>query len=448
MTVPTPPDDPSNGPVPPRAWGVWAAVLSIYLLAVFHRSSLGVAGILAAERYGVSAGQLSTFVMVQLLVYAAMQVPVGALLDRFGSRRLLLTGLALMTLAQSGFAFATSYPLGLVLRVILGAGDAMVFVSALRVVALWFPARRVPVVTQLTGMLGQLGAVASAIPLSKALGAYGWTPTYLASAMAGVVLAVVLLVVVRDAPPGTVVARKAASARDVVAGVRLAWQEPGTRLGLWMHFTAQFSATVMALLWGFPFLVTVHEVSDTTAGALLTAMTLSGVALGPVVAGQVTRRPFHRSTLVLSLVALIVGAWALVLLWPGPAPLPVLMLLMVVLGVGGPGSLVGFDLARTFNPAARLGSAIGIVNVGGFVASLLTVVSIGLALDLLTPGGSTDYAAGDFRWAMAVQLVPWTLGCLQIWRLRRHTRRRLHQTDPESYAALRRGVVRPVTEPD
>ena len=101
-----------------RAWVIWVAVLSVYLLAVFHRSSLGVAGLLAAERFGVSAGQLSTFVMVQLLVYVVMQVPVGLLVDRFGPRRLLLAGMSSMTVGQLGFALATEYPVALGARLI------------------------------------------------------------------------------------------------------------------------------------------------------------------------------------------------------------------------------------------------------------------------------------------------------------------------------------------
>ncbi|MGZ6804577.1 MAG: MFS transporter, partial [Nocardioidaceae bacterium] len=72
------------------AWTVYAAAVSIYILAVFHRSSLGVAGLLATQRFHIAATQLSVFTMVQLLVYAAMQIPVGALLDRFGPKRLLL----------------------------------------------------------------------------------------------------------------------------------------------------------------------------------------------------------------------------------------------------------------------------------------------------------------------------------------------------------------------
>ena len=84
--------------------------ISVYVLAVFHRTSLGVAGLQAAERFGISSAALSTFTIVQVFVYAAMQLPVGALLDRFGSKRLLAVGLTLITAAQLAFAFVDSYP--------------------------------------------------------------------------------------------------------------------------------------------------------------------------------------------------------------------------------------------------------------------------------------------------------------------------------------------------
>src|SRR3954465_3861182 len=96
----------------------------IYVLAVFHRSSLGVAGLVATERFEISASQLATFTMLQLLVYAGMQVPVGLLCDRFGSRSVLLVGTTVIGLAQVGFAFAGTYVVALVARGFVGVGDA------------------------------------------------------------------------------------------------------------------------------------------------------------------------------------------------------------------------------------------------------------------------------------------------------------------------------------
>ncbi|HWM00155.1 MAG TPA: MFS transporter [Nocardioidaceae bacterium] len=423
-----------------RAWLVWGTALSVYMLAVFHRTSLGVAGIIAADRFEISAGQLSTFVMVQLLVYAGMQVPVGALVDRYGSRRMLFVGLTMMTVAQLSFAFISSYPLGLAARVFVGAGDAMVFISVLRVASRWFSPLQTPVITQLTGMLGQLGAVGAAIPLSLALHQIGWTWSYIGAAFVGVVLAVALYLVVRDSPEREHEVLPL-SWREVGGQVRMAWLAPGTRLGLWTHFTTQFSVTVMGLLWGFPYLVTVHDLSPGEAGALLTLMTLSAIVIGPLLGRQVARRPYHRSTMAMTLVLLIIGVWTVVLAWPGAAPLWLLVVLMIVVGSGGPASMVGFDLARSFNPVPRHGSATGIVNVGGFAASLFTIVGIGLVLDGLTAGDATDYSAGDFRIAMCVQYLVWAFGLTQLLRYRRRTRRHLWHTDPEAYDALRRGEL-------
>src|SRR5690348_128825 len=106
---------------------VYGAAVALYILAVFNRSSLGVAGLLATDRFHIAAAQLSVFTMVQLLVYAAMQIPVGALLDRFGPKRMLLSGALLMTLAQLGFAVSDTFSAGIVARIFLGVGDAMVF---------------------------------------------------------------------------------------------------------------------------------------------------------------------------------------------------------------------------------------------------------------------------------------------------------------------------------
>src|SRR4051812_39793410 len=86
-----------------RAYSVWAVALGVYVLAVFHRSSLAVAGLAATERFDISASQLATFTMLQLLVYAGMQIPVGLLVDRFGPRAVLATGAVTLTLAQTGF---------------------------------------------------------------------------------------------------------------------------------------------------------------------------------------------------------------------------------------------------------------------------------------------------------------------------------------------------------
>ena len=422
-----------------RAWLVWSAAISVYILAVFHRTSLGVAGLVAAERFHISSAQLATFTMVQLFVYAAMQIPVGAMLDRVGAKKLLVAGVLLMTGGQFAFAFAGTFGAGVAARVFVGMGDAMIFISLMQLVALWFPPARTAMITQLTGVLGQVGAIAAAAPLSAALHSLGWTRSFATAASVGVLLGIVLIVVVRDSPYEDH-HRDELKMRAVGRALKLAWVEPGTRLGLWSHFSAQFGATVFALLWGFPFLVAGQGLTPGVASNLLIVMTVTAIVTSPLIGVFVTRWPYSRSTLILWIVASIMAIWAVVLLWPGRAPLWLLVVLVVVTAVGGPGSMVGFDLARTFNPPTRMGSAIGIVNVGGFVASLGTVALIGIVLDLVAPGGPSTYTVDSFRVAMSVQYIVWVLGLAQILRFRSKARLALRRDQPDLYAAMRPGT--------
>jgi MFS family permease len=406
-----------------RAYLVWAVGLATYTVAVFHRSSLGVAAVEAQERFSTGASAVSLFLVLQLAVYAALQVPVGLALDRFGSRRLLVAGALTMAAGQLTLALAGDVPTAVAARVLVGTGDAMTFISVLRVVSFWFPGRTVPLVTQLTGILGQVGQIVAAYPLVALLHGVSWPVTFAGAAAVGVLVALLVAVALRDAPHeidrGPVV-----GLAEVRRGLVDTWQEPGNKLGFHTHLVTQFSGTVFALLWGYPFLVVGQGLAPGTAATLLTAMVLVAMGVGPLFGRLVGRWPLRRSTLVLTIAGATVTAWTVVLLWPGRAPFWLLVLLVLVLATNGPGSMIAFDYARTENPAERIGRATGVVNVGGFLASLLTVLGIGAVLDLLTPGASTAYSLDAFKAAFAVQYVFWALGMVGVVRHRRRVRAR------------------------
>jgi len=402
---------------PARAWAVWGIAVVAYAVAVFARSSLGVTSITAQHRFHAGAAVLALFSVLQLAVYAVLQVPVGVLLDRFGSRRLLTAGALLMAAGQIVLAEAHTVPLAVTARVLVGAGDAMTFISVLRLLAVWFAPRQVPVLTQVTAILGQLGQIAAAYPLVALLRISGWTRSFELAGAVGLVVAVLVALLLRDAPAGSDPAPAPASRALVTDRLRGAWREPGTRLGLWTHFATQFSGTVFALLWGYPFLVVGEGLSPASAGLLLSLLVLAGMVVGPVLGRLVGFFPYRRSVLVLTIVGATATVWTVVLLWPGRAPLWLLVVLVVVLSSNGPGSMVGLDYARTENPPERIGSASGIVNVGGFVASLTTVLLIGAVLGALSSG--TAYTLHAFRVAFCVQYLLWAVGLYGVFRHRR-----------------------------
>ena len=173
-------------------------------------------------------------------------------------------------------------------------------------------------------------------PLAAALATWGWTKSFATAASIGIVLGVLLLLLVKDSPyRGEAVER--IKVRALARTLGEVWGNPGTQLGLWVHFTAQFGATVFTMLWGYPFLVSGEGLSPKTASWLLVIMTLTAMAAGPLVAAFTARVPYRRSQLVLGIVLAIVTVWAVTLLWPGPAPLWLLVLLVVVTAMGGPG---------------------------------------------------------------------------------------------------------------
>lgn len=413
-----------------------------YSVAVFQRSSLGVTGLAAQHRFETSAAVFSTFGVLQLAVYASMQIPVGVLLDRFGSRWLLVTGGLIMAAGQYTLATAHTVPLAVLARVLVGAGDAMTFISVLSLVAVWFPSRQVPMVTQLTAILGQLGQVAAAYPLVALLRQVGWTRSFEVAAAASVAIAALVALLLRDAPPGSTVVPAKMSLRSV----RQAWLEPGTRLGLWTHFVVQFSGSVFGLIWGFPFLVAGEGLRPGTAAALLSLMVLCGMVVGPVLGRLIGSFPYRRSNLAITVVMSSAAIWTVVLAWPEPAPLWLLVVLVLVLSTNGPGSMVGLDYARTENPHSRIGSASGIVNIGGFVASLIMILLVGCVLDVLSTGGPASYSLDDFRVAMCVQYPLWVVGLWGLIRSRRVMRGRLAargvELDPFAQAVVRRARTR------
>lgn len=413
-----------------RAWLVVSVGTFAYLVGVMQRTSLGIAGVDATARFDLQAAALSSLAVAQIVVYAALQIPVGVVLDRVGPRVLILAGAALMVVGQVVLAFSPTLAMALVGRILLGAGDAMTFISVSRLIAGWFSGRILPFLTQSMGTVGQLGQLLSALPLSFVLHTAGWTPAFVGAASLSLVAFVVVLAVVKNSPDAALPTGPISMRAPALRALRESLARPGTQLGFWSHFVTQSSATTLTLLWGFPFLSVGLGYGATGAAALLTLITATAIVFGPLLGLLSARYPYRRSNIVLGIVIAMAVAWTVLLAWPGHPPLWLVIVMLVVVAVGGPGSLIGFDFARMFNPARSLGSASGIVNVGGFLATFVMMLLIGLVLDVLS-GGSSDptvlYSLDSFRIAFLVQFVVVGVGIVFLVRSRRRTRRKLHE---------------------
>ena len=134
-----------------QAWLIWSTAVVVYIAALFHRTSLGVAGLEAADRFHVGPAALSTFTVLQIGLYAVMQIPTGLLVDRFGPRRMFMLGMALVAVTCAVAPLAPNFALLCVARAVMALGTATAYPSAVVMV----------------GAIAQRAKVESARPLGR-----------------------------------------------------------------------------------------------------------------------------------------------------------------------------------------------------------------------------------------------------------------------------------------
>lgn len=442
-------------------WLVWIVASLSYTIAIINRTSLAALGPATQEHFSIDATTLSTFAVIQLVVYAGLQIPVGIALDRFGVTALVLVGGVGMFFGQLIMATSGEVWLAVLARVLIGAGDACTFISVMRLLVDWFPARQLPVLSQVTAIIGQSGQLIAVVPLSLAVGVLGWTGGFMGVAAVGLLVTILGLVVLRDKPgQGTVIERltgrlgklsiaagsalRGLSSGDSAAlpavtgaistitgpiptgqharvpgggvwsNLRSLLRLPGVRLAYWVHFTPPLAVNAFVLLWGTPFLTGGLGMSAAEAAGMLSVAVVSAIVAGLLLGPITTRFAQHRVALVVVVTSCVALSWIAVLLYPGVPPNWLVLMLMIVVPTGGPTSMIAFEIVRSHVSPNRVGLATGIVNTGGFTASLIVILLIGLALDLQGAGSPENYSLEAFEWAFALQIPFWLGGIALI----------------------------------
>ena len=360
--------------------------------------------------------------MFQLVVYAAMQIPVGILVDRFGAKVLLAVGAGIMAVGQLTVAFAPSLEVAVVGRMLVGMGDSFTFISMIRMVNGWYTGSKASKMQQYVSTIGQTGQFFSAVPFWIMLQNLGWEPAF--SIMAAASLLVVLLLIAFTANESDASSGKSHN----VNSLKQAWGQlvqnvriPGIRMSFWTHFTTQPTTTSVSLLWAVPYLVTAEGQPLGFVAFILSAMVTFGFITGPIIAEVCARAPHLRTKLVYGVVGLTVGAWVVLLSMPGQSPAWLLLTCFLLISIGGPASMIAFDFSKDFVPKERLGSANGFANVGGFLATFIMMYLTGLVIDLLyDPNSGVDrYNVESFRWGFAAQFLVIAVGLVFFTKERR-----------------------------
>lgn len=439
-----------------RALIVWAAAVAIYVIAVTGRTSFGVAGVEALGRFQINASQLAVFTAVQVGVYAASQIPVGVLIDKFGARRLLIIGACTMAAGQIILGFTGSYYIAIGARVLIGAGDATAFLSVLRLIPTWFPVKKAPLFAQLTGGFGQAGQFLSAVPFLNVLHVAGWQVAFISLGAVGLLVALLASVVLSDTPHQPRIhrphlprqtgrLRRMAETTDTVHGgvneaavvsakpgavqatlpmvtiLKTITRDPIVWQAVFIHWTNMMPLGLFQLLWGVPLMTLGMGLNAAQVGVVLTIVTITTVAFGPLHGVLSSRFGRRRDTVSLILAAVQIAVLALFFLQASPPSMAWLVALLVFQTLVIPAANYGFDTVREVVDIKVLASATGLANMGGFVSTMIAAQLLGILLDQIAPSGS--YTWSDFRVAWIAVFVTWAVGYVLFLSFFLHTRR-------------------------
>ncbi|MGO1234580.1 MFS transporter [Microbacterium gubbeenense] len=381
---------------------VWAIACIAYLAAIMSRTSLSATAAIASDRFALTSGDLATFGMLQLIVYAGAQIPAGMLIDRLGGRAVLLTGLVIVAGSQLLIGFGDTFATLLIARAFAGLGDALVFPSAVRLTAVSLPTRWISIGTQMIGVVGNFGMVVTATPLVLLVDAAGWPAGYAVMAAFTGIVALVAFGILQGMGKDPSRTASGESLGSVLRGTLESLRQGGAWLAFTGHLMAAAAFTAFVVTWGPLFLEHGAGLDAGGIGLFLLAIPFVGMVAGTLLGRVLVGRPRLRARVLVGSVVSQIVAWILVLTWPAPTPIALLVVLALCTGVGGPASLTAFDIAREIIPGNLAARANGIVNTGGFSGALVIIWLTGV---MLTAQGAT--APGSYSMeAFGIAFIP------------------------------------------
>lgn len=412
-----------------RAWAIWGVASLFYLIAYFIRVSPAVMTQELMRSFGIGAASLGTLSAAYFYAYVAMQIPVGILVDSWGGRRLLVWGALATAVGSLAFGITSHFALAFLARMLIGAATAVAWIVSLKLITHWFPARRFAMISGLTLMLGNLGALVAQVPLRLLVARFAWRPVTVASGVVVALFAVVVLLVVRNDPSdlgqasyASTAIRAPAARPGRVAGALEMFRYRNTWLILFAQGGLLGPVLAFAGLWGPAYLAARFGLTPARAAGVDSVMLLAFAVASPLM-GYLSDRMGARKPIYLASAGVAAASWAAMFLW-GRLGLAAFTVLAALASLAASCCLLGFAFGKESVPERHLGAVTGLMNIGNMLGVMLLQPAIGWMLDRLWTGqmahGARLYSAGAFRTAF-VLAVAWALASVVLLAFTRET---------------------------
>jgi len=431
-----------------RRWIVWG--LSA-LFVVYNYLQQVVPGIVAPDlqrEFHAGAGELGNIAALFFYAYALLQIPVGLTVDRFGPHRPLVAAVAVAAFGSLLFANATGAGTAGLARLVIGAGAAFSFIASLKLVSNWFAPERFATLAGLTNTAGMIGAAGGGAPLALLVAGIGWRGSLLALGIAGLALAVLILLFVRDYPPlSSVEIRTNETSSLSIPITAEGWREgevstdrsgarsvevrsdrtpttgtvPGSISRSMRAILANPQAWINALyatatsivfvafgaLWGASYVEKNCGVSRFAASAAVSLLFLGAIP-GGMFFGWVSDRVRRRRAPMLAAAFGGLSCMCALLYLPGLS-FTGLRLLLAALGFFCSANIVSYAVSHDISPPGQAGLALGFLNTCYYAGNAASQPLVGWLLDLRSAArgatGIESLTPGDFRYALSSVVV-------------------------------------------
>jgi len=262
-----------------------ATLVSIYIVSQFLRNSVGVIAPNLAADLGLSPAEIGLLSSIFFLAFAAVQIPLGMALDRFGPRICLVVGAAITVVGAVVFACAASPGVLIFGRALQGLGTAGSFVASLAVYARRFPPDRFATLAGLQVGMGTLGALLATAPLAFSTATIGWRGSFLGVAAVTFLIGLLIALVVKD---DAGCARSRETLRESLSGILAVLRTPSVGRLFVMNLVAYSTFGLIVGLWGGPYLTHIYGYDLEQRGSFLLIPVLTQI-VGSMLWGPLDR---------------------------------------------------------------------------------------------------------------------------------------------------------------
>lgn len=332
------------------------------------------------QEFNLSGAGLGNLAATFYYSYMITQLFVGVLLDKFSTRW--LTSSAIFSCGLGVFLFSGAHSLLVaeLSRGMMGVGVAFATVAYMKLAAAWFPPRQYAFVGGLLATAAMAGAVFGQAPLSLAVSWIGWRDCLYYVGLAGFILALFFLIIVRDTPPAILT-----KTSDKVATISLRdiWDVFKNKQNwlLTLYSGLAFSPiAVFGGLWGNPFVEQAYDLSKTQAASLV-SLVFIGLGLGSPLLGLLSDRLGERRY-VMFFSTLLSCAAIVPVLYFHPMPIWLLAIFLFTFGFGLGAFMLVFAIGKESNKMALVATVIAMINTSDALLDAITEPAIGKLLDI------------------------------------------------------------------